>query len=76
MKWGKLWKYWIYTIKTESNYQKHIYVVQKLKETKIQEDEVINIKWVEKAEIKKMFERDEIVEPLSYICELIDKNIV
>ena len=47
-----------------------------IRETKIQEEEIINIKWVRKDEMKKMFEKKEIVEPLVYIRELIEKNIV
>ena len=47
-----------------------------IEKTKLQKEEVINIKWVEKTALKEMFQRDEMVEPLDYICELIDKKIV
>jgi len=47
-----------------------------LKETNISEDEVINIKWVKKEEMKKMYEDDKMVEPLDYIFQLMKENIV
>ena len=42
-----------------------------IKNLKIQADEVINIKWAEKEELKEMFKNDEMVEPLNYIIDLI-----
>ena len=47
-----------------------------IKKIKLQEDEVIDIKWVSKEELKEMFKRDEMVGPLKYVCELIDKKII
>ena len=44
--------------------------------TTLQKGEVINIKWVEKEDIKNMFKRNEMVEPLKYVCELIDDGII
>jgi isopentenyldiphosphate isomerase len=42
----------------------------------LQDGEVINIKWVKKEELKEMFKKDEMSEPLNYVCELIDKKII
>ena len=47
-----------------------------LNKTRLQKGEVINIKWVEKEEIKNMFKRNEMVEPLKYVCELIEDGII
>ena len=47
-----------------------------LKNVKLQNNEVINVKWVEKEELKKMFKNKEMVEPLNYICELINLGMV
>ena len=47
-----------------------------LNKTRLQEGEVINIKWVEKEEIKNMFKRNEMVEPLKYVYELIEDGII
>ena len=47
-----------------------------IKKVILQKEEVINIKWVKKEELKEMFKKGEMVEPLEYICELIDKKIL
>ena len=47
-----------------------------IKETKLQDGEVIDIKWVGKEELDQMFKRDEMVEPISYIQELIAKRVI
>ena len=43
---------------------------------KLQNEEVINIKWVLKEELIEMFKKDEMVEPLNYVCELIERKII
>jgi isopentenyldiphosphate isomerase len=47
-----------------------------LEETKLQEGEVINIKWVTKDELKKLFEMDEMVDILEYVIKLIEEKIM
>jgi isopentenyldiphosphate isomerase len=44
--------------------------------TKLQETEVINIKWVTKDELKRMFENGEMVGPLNYVMKLIEERII
>jgi len=46
-----------------------------LTDTKLQEDEVIDIKWVEKSELITKFTNKEMVEPMSYVLELLDRMI-
>jgi len=47
-----------------------------INEVKLQEDEVIDIKWIEKEELLEMFKREEMVEPLDYVFELIEKGLL
>ena len=48
----------------------------KLEETNLQEDEVIDINWYTKDEVKEMVKNGELAEPLNYIAEYIDKGII
>jgi 8-oxo-dGTP pyrophosphatase MutT (NUDIX family) len=47
-----------------------------IKQVILQKDEVLNIQGVEKEEIIKMFKKNEMVEPLKYVCELINKEVI
>jgi isopentenyldiphosphate isomerase len=47
-----------------------------IKDTKLQEDEVIDIKWVTRRELLEMFNNGEMVEDLDYICELINNKLI
>jgi isopentenyldiphosphate isomerase len=45
-------------------------------ETKLQKEEVINIKWVTKNELKEMFKKKEMVGRLDYVLKLIEKEVI
>ena len=47
-----------------------------IKDLKLQDMEIINAKWVNKNELKVLFKNDEMVEPLNYVLELIEKNSI
>ena len=47
-----------------------------LNQTNLQEGEVIKIKWVEKSELIEMFKNKEMVEPMNYILELLEKGLI
>jgi 8-oxo-dGTP diphosphatase len=45
-----------------------------LQDTKLQEREVIDIKWVDKAQLREMFQKSVMVPPLNYILDLIESD--
>jgi len=56
-----------------------IFLVNKnidIKETKLQKEEVIDIKWVNEKEFIEMFQNNEVVEQLDYGLELLERGIL
>jgi isopentenyldiphosphate isomerase len=47
-----------------------------IEETKLQEEEVINIKWVTKDELEEMFKKNKMIATLDYVLKLIDEKII
>jgi isopentenyldiphosphate isomerase len=47
----------------------------KIEETKLQKEEVINIKWVTKEELEEMIKEGEIAEPIIYDIKIIENLI-
>jgi isopentenyldiphosphate isomerase len=48
----------------------------RIEETKLQEEEVVDIKWVTKDELEEMFKKNEMIETLDYVLKLIDEKII
>ena len=46
-----------------------------IKNTKLQENEVIAIKWVSKDELRELFRKGEMIDPLDYVLKMMDDGI-